>query len=131
MVELKRFSPADDFDGVVAMHYAQKSDYSNKLRLDTLPTIGWVAKENKIPVAAGFLRRVEGGFGQIDTLVTNPDMPPELRNDSIDMVVRNLISDAKSLNFKGIICYSRDSNTLARSKSFGFQLLTQELPILG
>jgi hypothetical protein len=108
---------------LVGMHFAQQSDVTYKLQPETLPARGWIAEFEGAPVAAGFLRLVEGGYAQIDTLVTNPDMPGELRHEAINSIVRNLITDAKSLNLKGIVCYSRDADTLGRSKSFGFQLL--------
>lgn len=95
---------------------------------DTLPKIGfvainWVADDMGVPVAAGFLRMVEGGFAQIDTLMTNAMQPAKMRDDTINLVVDRLIKEAKSLNLNGVLATSKDENTLKRALSIGFHIV--------
>jgi len=85
-----------------------------------IPKIGFVAYEGKDMVAMGFIRRVEGNYGQLDGLVSNPDMPPKLRSQAIDLVTQKIIEKAKSLKIKTLVAFTKDKNTLVRSFSHGF-----------
>lgn len=85
-----------------------------------MPEHGFVAYDEGQPVAAGFLRRVEGNYALVDSLVTNPDAPGVVRNQAIDMVVKHLLFKAKRLGLKHLIAFSVDTNTLMRSERHGF-----------
>lgn len=78
-------------------------------------------------IAAGFIRRVEGSFGLFDSLVTNPDSTPEERNSALDIVVNQLLTEAKARGMKKLIAFSEDKNTLLRSERFGFVKLSHTL----
>lgn len=85
-----------------------------------MPAIGFVAVEEDTAVAMGFLRRVEGGFAQLDGLVSNPSSPGEYRHWGIDAVVEKIIITAKQQELKALISFSSDKSTLARSIKHGF-----------
>ena len=97
---------------------------------DSLPAIGFVAIESgkayRVPVAAGFLRRVEGGFAQLDTLMSNAMRPAEIRHEAISMVVEELISEAKKLNLHGILATSKDESTIMRALALGFHVVEEQ-----
>lgn len=95
------------------------------ITLDTLPAIGYIAMQSGFPVAAGFLRMVEGGYAQIDTLATNAKFKSEPRHKAISSVVDELIKSAKILELKGIIALSSDEGVLNRASSLGFHVVQQ------
>jgi hypothetical protein len=93
------------------------------ISMKTLPKIGYVALLNNRPVAAGFLRRVEGGYGQIDTLTSNKYLGSIVRHQGISKVVDSLLEDAKILKLHGIISYIQHPDVLKRAQDVGFTLL--------
>jgi len=88
--------------------------------MKTLPKIGYIALLNKQPIAAGFLRRVEGGYAQMDTLVSNPYFGSQIRNIGISKVVDWLMKDAKELGLTGILAFTSEQSILDRAKDKGF-----------
>lgn len=99
----------------------------SQITMKSLPKLGYIALMHKQPIAAGFLRRVEGGYAQIDTLVSNPYFGSLIRHDGINKVVATLINDAKDLNLIGIIAFTEDKSVIIRAKTLGFQVVNQEI----
>lgn len=97
------------------------------LSMKTLPKIGFMALLGHEPIAAGFLRRVEGGFGQIDTLVSSPHFGSAVRHTGINKVVDALLEEARSLRLAGIIAFTSDSGVIARGEALGFKKLSDSL----
>lgn len=93
----------------------------------TLPKIGFVAMLGSQPVAAGFLRRVEGGFAQMDTLTSNSAFGGMIRHEGIKLIVNELLESAKQLKLKGIIAFTSDEGIMSRAKSIGFHQVDQKL----
>ncbi len=95
---------------------------------DEMPAIGYVAYDKGYSVSMGFLRRVEGGFAQLDSLTTNPEASSNQRDIGIDLVVTQLIGKAKELKIKGIICTTRADGILKRAVDrFGFTALSDSV----
>lgn len=92
--------------------------------LVNVPEIGFIAYSNTEfkYVAAGFLRMVEGGYAQIDTLVTNPSLDPEVRSKGIDLVVEKLINTAKDMKLEGIYALTLHKNIISRAEAIGFRI---------
>ncbi len=91
---------------------------------DEMPAIGCVARnERGIGVAMGFIRRVEGGFGHLDGLCTNPESPGSERHEAIDLIVDTLLKAAKEIGLKSVIAWSKDNSTIMRSEKHGFAQL--------
>ncbi len=97
------------------------------VNMKTLPKIGYIAMMNGHPIAAGFLRRVEGGYGQLDTLTSNKYFGSKIRHDGIVKVVNALIEEATDLKMKGLIAFTIDEGVLKRSAEIGFKMLPQRL----
>lgn len=95
--------------------------------MKTLPKIGHIALMNGQPIAAGFLRRLEPCYAQIDTLVSNAYFGSQIRHIGVSKVVEALIQDAKSLKLEGLIALSSDVGTLERAKSLGFHIVEQKI----
>lgn len=113
------------------MHESQGYVDIDMLAHETLPKIGWIAmhfNDNNVgtAVAAGFLRMVEGGFAQIDTLVSNAEYSSEMRHLAISTVVDKLIEEAKKLNLHGILATSKDESTIKRAVSIGFHVISEQ-----
>lgn len=89
-------------------------------KAEEMPAIGFVAYYDGQPGAMAFLRRVEGGYGQLDGLVSNPESLGSHRSACIDAVVKEVINEAKAKGIKALMAYSIDKNTLVRSLSHGF-----------
>lgn len=109
------------------MHESQGYDQLNTIKYKTLPKIGYIAYIDSMPVAAGFLRRVEPCYAQIDTLVTNAYCGNILRNEGIAKIVDLLLEDAKKLKLEGIIAHTKDKGTLLRAQALGFHIVPQTI----
>lgn len=92
------------------------------INMRTLPRIGYIAMLDNIPIAAGFLRRVEGDVvAQIDGLTSNPHFGSIIRHHGIEQVLNTLLEDAKRLNLKGVYAFCLDPSAIARANKMGFK----------
>src|SRR3989442_660241 len=82
--------------------WLQKRDLPNSLAFD-LPEVGFIVSERGEPIAVGFIRRCEGNCGMIDSLISNPDAPSDMRHSAIDLVVDQVLKTAKDLELKSLI----------------------------
>lgn len=99
-----------------------------QISMKTLPKIGYIALLNNQPIAAGFLRKVEGNIvAQLDCLTSNPFFGSQLRHQGITQVVDRLITDAKDLKLQGIIAFTHDNGVLARAQSIGFKVVNSTI----
>lgn len=103
--------------------YGDLSDVNMK----TLPKIGYIAIMGGHPIAAGFLRRVEGGYAQLDTLTSNKFFGSQVRHEGIKLVTDALIEDAKTLKLHGIIAFTTDDGVLKRAKDKNFVVFPHTL----
>jgi hypothetical protein len=91
--------------------------------MKTLPKIGYIAMLGGHPIAAGFLRRVEGGYAQLDTLTTSKHFGSLARNQGINKVVDALLQDAKELRLHGVIAFTEEKSIKDRAEALGFKIL--------
>lgn len=115
------------YDNLIDMLEYQKCPWISEISMKTLPKIGYIAMMGKQPVAIGFLRRLEGGYAQLDTFATNPFLGSKIRNEGLDLVVKNLLDEAKSLRLNGILAITEDQGILNRAKFLGFNEIPQKL----
>ncbi len=100
----------------------------DEMQMQYLPKIGYMAFLEKVPVAAGFLRRVEGNLvGQIDGLTSNPHLGSIIRHKAINLIVDQLIEDAKTLKLKGLYAFTLDCSVSKRAVETGFQRTEHEI----
>lgn len=92
-----------------------------------VPDIGYVACFANRPIAAGFLKQMEGENSIFDGLCSNPLATSEFRNIALDMVVGAIITLAKSRGIKQIIGWSIDEGTLKRAYRHDFVKLPHTL----
>lgn len=92
-----------------------------------IPKIGYLVGCDDAYIAASFIRHVEGGYGMFDSLITNPEITPEVRNSALDLICRHTVGRAKELGLSCIFAFSVDNNTLERSERLGFKKLPDTL----
>lgn len=73
-----------------------------------------------VPIAMGFLRKVEPRYGLLDSYITNPDIESRLRHDALSKISEELIARAKELKIKTLMSFSRDKSMIERIKDLGF-----------
>lgn len=113
---------------LIELHEANKYPHTHLISMKTLPKIGYISLLNgQQPLAAGFLRRLEGGYAQIDTLVSNPYFGSLLRHEGIKLVVDTLLEEAKRLDLTGIVAFTNDQGVLKRAENLGFVELNQKV----
>ena len=112
---------------LIDMHETHKYPQILTLSYKTLPKVGFIATKDGMPIAAGFLRRVEPCYAQIDTLVSNAYCGAILRHEGISKVVDSLLNEAKILKLKGIIAHTQDSGTILRAQALGFHIVPQTI----
>jgi hypothetical protein len=76
-------------------------------------------------MAAGFLREVEGGFAQIDTLVSNGHASKEDRAKAMNLLVDKLLDKASSMKLRGVFFLSEEPSILLRASEHGFSVINQ------
>lgn len=117
MSDIRRFNPDEDSKHIAS--WLRDRGMSAEMSTN-LPELGLIVYKTGCPVVAGFLRKIEGGYAMLDSLITNPVVLPEIRDKMIDYLVKELISLAKSEGIKAITAASLDENTLLRSIRHGF-----------
>jgi len=92
-----------------------------------LPKIGYIAYIGKTPVAAGFLRRLEPCYGQIDTLTSSALFGSQIRHKALESIVNELENEAKRLKIVGLICHTKDAGILSRAQSIGYHVVPETI----
>jgi hypothetical protein len=105
----------------------RETEWIQHISYKTLPKIGYIVVFGKHPIAAGFLRRLEGGYGQLDTFVTSPHFGSMFRDGALNLIVDRLLDDAKSLDLLGIMAITKDEGIISRAKERGFNTIPQVL----
>lgn len=97
--------------------------------LHNLPKLGVLTTLGEYTVAAAFLRIIEGNKSTaiLDSLITNAELLPTIRNDALNQTVSELLKLAKEQGITKIIAFSTDKNTLMRAKRFGFEELPHQV----
>lgn len=115
------------FELVQGLLLSQEYQGFDDITPEALPLCGYLATDSATVVAVGFLRIVEGGYAQLDTLVTNGDLSSDMRHEGVAMVVNSLIERAKDLKLKGILAFTQDQGVLLRAAALGFKLVPQTI----
>ena len=89
--------------------------------VDSLPKVGVMAEWlDGTPVAAGYLRVVEGGYAIIDSLIADPASDKTRRNEALDGIITRLIVDGRRLGMKSLLAICELPATIERAKTHGF-----------
>jgi N-acetylglutamate synthase-like GNAT family acetyltransferase len=116
---------------LIEMYKEQDYEGLDEMTMQHLPKIGYIAFLDKHAIAAGFLRKVEGGLvAQMDGLVSNPQFGSIIRHKAINLIVDQLKEDAKSLKLKGIYAFTLDYSVIERAEVTGFQRMDHTIMAL-
>lgn len=118
------------YQQLLDMHASQKSPLTQVLTYRTLPKIGFIAFLGDQPIAAGFLRRLEPCYAQLDTLVSSAHFGSSVRNAGVSLVVDALIEQAKQLKLEGIIALTKDKSILMRAEGLGCHMVNESIVAL-
>jgi len=114
---------------VLSMLQDQKTPWVKNVSYKNLPKIGYIALLGKHPIAAAFLRKIEGGYGYLDTFVSNPYFGSKIRHEALSEISKNLMEEAKNQGMSGVLCSSAESSLVQRAKDWGFTVI--EHTVLG
>ena len=89
---------------------------------DSLPAIGFMAKEGPQYIACMFLRMCEGGVGIIDSYATNPEIISTKRHEAIEKLLDEVIASTRIFKIKRLIAFSIDKGTIERGVKRGFKV---------
>lgn len=100
-----------------------------KENISKLPKLGIIIGCKSTPIAAGFLRAIEGDgkTAILDSLITHKDSDSRVRDYILNMLVQKLIELAKDHGITNILAFSTDKNTLLRAQRFGFVELPHQV----
>ena len=93
---------------------------ASSITLKSLPRIGYIAMLEDQPIAAGFLRKIEGNKGILDLLISNPYFGDIIQQKGMSKVLEQLILDTKQLELNSIFALPMDTMTSNRLKALGF-----------
>lgn len=88
---------------------------------EEFPEVGCLAFEDGLPVAAGFIRMVEGGYGQIDGLVTSPGALAPVRHDAINEILDKLVDMAQCLGVRQLFAFTSIDSVKRRAVAIGMK----------
>jgi hypothetical protein len=83
------------------------------------PMVGFVAAE----AAAGFLYTTGTSMGYLDSFVSDPHVPKDVRSIAIDMVIQALIEEAPKHGVKTLTALSENPRLILRAETHGFKVL--------
>lgn len=112
-----RFNKVNHLNALLRMYESQGAYIPKE---HEIPKIGYIIVDKDEFVAACFLRKVEGGFGQIDGLVSNPLANSEQRHSALDLAIDKCLKAASKHGIKQLISFIRDVSALMRSNRHGF-----------
>lgn len=88
---------------------------------DDIPSIGFSVFDEDQMIAAGFIRHCEGNHGLIDGLITNPNVPGDIRDSALNLLLSHIVRVGTQMHLKSLIGHSKDKNTVLRAGRHGFQ----------
>lgn len=113
-------------DRTAVAHLLKKRGMWTYSAAEQLPKLGFVVYAERETydsydaVCAGFLREVEGGSYLFDSLISNPDLNSEQRNQGMQLLWKAIMDEAGKA---GIIGFTTDTGTMQRAIEAGFQQL--------
>jgi hypothetical protein len=115
------------FSALIGLHETQNSQLAIQLYPESLPEIGFAvySDDYKRFAAMGFLRKIEGGYAMIDTLVSNAKLSANTRHEAMSLLTKELVDTAKRLKLKGIISLTSAKDVISRAEDMGFKVINQ------
>jgi hypothetical protein len=100
-------------------------------RPEHLPPTGRVVSFKGKAICAGFLFKTDANAAVVGNLVSNPDVPKELRKPSIDFLIQLLTNIAKSEGFTMVCCSTNIDKLGERFEKLGFIKTDENVSMYG
>ncbi len=120
-VRLVRYNPKKHSEIILELLKSQNAE--GWVQIAHLPRHGYVVFSGNLAVCCGFLRRVEGKVGQVDSFVSNGNIDSQTRHIALQLLVETIIKRAKTLKLRGIMAFSNDKSIQARAVETGFHVM--------
>lgn len=127
-MEIRRFDGIKDIGILKNLLKARNMDVN--MASDQYGVDGYVVYLNITPVAAGFLRKMEGDYGMLDAFITDPVILPEYRDKALDVLMSRLIDLARSQEITKLLAFTTDENTLKRVQKHGFGIVPHTCTVM-
>lgn len=101
----------------------------NPKLMESLPDIGYTVYKDLDLVAAGFMRWIEGGYGMMDSFITNPEFSSKERYEALNLISDALMAKAKEMEFSKVILLTNETSIMLRSQNYEFTILDQVIAI--
>jgi hypothetical protein len=98
--------------------------------VSSIPALGFVVECNFVPVAYAFVRLVEGGYGQLDGFIVNPDFHGEQRDKALNMVTDACESKAKAIGITHLYAFCETKPPIERALRHGYAKLSHTIMVL-
>lgn len=95
-----------------------------------VPEHSWIVVENDQPIAFGGLRKVEGGMAIMDSYLTNPNAPSDLRHKALEWLTYKLIKISRHYLVTKLLAFSQSDEIFNRAKSHGFIEFSNKIGII-
>lgn len=92
---------------------------------EDLPNFGFIVQSSDGPIAAGFIRTIEGGYAMFDSFISNSNRDGLTRDFALDMITTKLIELCKMIDIRSIMAFSKDPNTIARAEDHGLKTILE------
>jgi len=111
------------------LHLLRLNNMSEAL-VNDIPALGFIIESDYgFVITAGYIRTVEGHYGILDSYITNPEVPGNIRNMALDLLTGALIELAKSYELK-LIAFSEHKSIHERALRHGFKELPMFFSVL-
>lgn len=87
---------------------------------DVLPEYGLVASNGEQFAAIGFLYRTDSNIGWIEWIFGNPDLPYDIREQGIKLVIEGLKSEARHAGMTVLFSSTKHERLLKKYQETGF-----------
>lgn len=113
---------------VIAYNPSKHQEYAKKLLSyrnmavtlsNDLPEYGLIALEQGLPVAMGFIRRIEGPYIMLDSYISDPHIKSEIRHRALDIITQKLIKWGQTHGMTKVFSFSEDSSIITRASRHG------------
>lgn len=123
----RKFSLKKDYNDISDWYLLRRSPPVPK---EALPKTGFIVENDNKKICACWLYKTDSNVCLIETLISDPRAKSEERNEAINLVVNNLVDNAKKDGYKIILITSKHNNVIKRAKSlFNFEEL-QDFKVL-
>lgn len=126
MITVRRFVK-DDF--ITLNMWRRERDLAD-VSFDEIPECGFMASHFDRPLACSFLRRCEGGFGIMDSVVADKYADGALKSEALDLLFEAVINQARDFRMTNVVGFTVKNSMIKKAKSFGYKESDHKLMVL-